>query len=60
MIDPKTLMPGDINRKVVYRPRNRQEREDGRITSWNERFIFVDYTNAGRGQATSPEDLEFL
>ena len=35
--------------------------EDGIITSWNDKYIFVDYgKNCGRGTATSPEDLEFV
>jgi hypothetical protein len=42
---------------VVYHSHN--EKQDGRITSWNDRFIFVDFDNTGRGQACSPKDLEF-
>ena len=34
--------------------------QEGRITSWNEKFIFVDYDNTGRGQATRLEDLKFV
>ena len=35
--------------------------EHGRITSWNDVNIFVDYgNNCGRGVATSPEDIEFV
>ena len=46
----------DIGRKVIYKPKN----EEGRITSFNDRFVFVDYSNSGRGQATKREDLKFL
>lgn len=60
MIDPTTLTERDVNRLVVYRPRHGGASEQGRITSWNDSFVFVDYTNVGRGVATSPEDLEFL
>ncbi len=42
--------------------------EDGKIKSWNDRFVFVVYKCAGNwslyenytGQATKPEDLEFI
>lgn len=63
MIDISKLTPKHVNRLVVYRSRYRlgsEKAEQGRITSWNDRFIFVDYSNVGRGQATSPEDLEFV
>ncbi len=57
----------DVGRWVEYVP-NHGGTEQGRIKSWNEKFIFVvykcnnqwdrfqDYT----GQATSPEDLRFI
>lgn len=31
----------------------------GIITSYNKRYIFVDYYGTGAGQATNPENLEF-
>jgi len=49
----------DINRKVIYQPQS-DHNEEGRITSWNDSFIFVDYSNSGRGIATRPEDLNFI
>jgi hypothetical protein len=32
-------------------------RELGKITSWNESYVFVDYDGSGRGKATRIEDL---
>ena len=32
-------------------------REVGKVTSWNESYVFVDYSNSGRGNATMIEDL---
>lgn len=59
MIDISRLTDKDVNRLVVYM-KFRDKIEQGRITSWNDQFIFVDYTNVGRGVATKPEDLHFL
>ena len=51
----------DINRKVIYQPQHSNGKiEEGRITSWNDTYIFVDYSNSGRGIATRPEDLSFI
>lgn len=60
MINPSELKPEHLNRLVVYRSHEGARPEQGRITSWNDRFIFVDYDNTGRGQATPPEKLEFV
>lgn len=60
MINLSELKPDHVNRLVVYRSHEGARPEQGRITSWNERFIFVDYDNTGRGQATPPEKLEFV
>tara|TARA_R110000868_G_C10972986_1_gene771095 strand:+ start:3079 stop:3255 length:177 start_codon:yes stop_codon:yes gene_type:complete len=51
------LKESDINRKVIYR--DRFKAEYGRITSYNSKFVFVDYSNSGRGIATDPEQLAF-
>ena len=45
----------DIGRIVIYR-----QKEQGRITSFNDKYVFVDYTNTGRGVATSRQDLEWI
>lgn len=60
MIDVKKLTPSDINRKVVYSAYEGAKLEEGRITSFNNKFVFVDYQNVGRGQATPPDKLEFV
>lgn len=60
MIHISKLTPEDKYRLVVYRPRHGGPPEKGRITSWNDQVIFVDYTNVGRGNATPPECLEFV
>jgi|SaaInlStandDraft_3_1057020.scaffolds.fasta_scaffold677915_1 hypothetical protein len=58
MIDIKTLNEKDIGRQVVYSTYN--EKEEGHITSFNDKFIFVDYgSSCGRGIATDPQDLDF-
>ncbi len=59
MIDIKSLKESDTNRKVIYKKPNGKS-EEGRITSWNDRFIFVDYYNNGMGAATNPKNLEFI
>jgi len=60
MIDIKKLLPSDIKRKVVYQAHEGAKLEEGIITSFNDKFIFVDYQNVGRGQATPPDKLEFV
>ena len=57
MIKIKELKKEDVGRMVIYQ--SFDERQEGRITSWNDRFIFVDFDNTGRGQAVRPFDLEF-
>jgi len=59
MIDIKTLKENDVDRLVIYK-NSRGKLQEGRITSWNDKFIFVDFYNNGMGAATNPKDLEFL
>ena len=60
MINIKELKKEDIKRAVIYK-NGVGEIEQGYITSWNNRFIFIDYGNScGRGIATDPYDLEFM
>ncbi len=56
MIKIEELKPEDVGRMVVYQ--SFDKKEDGRITSWNDKYIFVDFDNTGRGQACRPSDLE--
>ena len=59
MIKIEKLKEEHKNRNVIYTD-GTGSIEEGHITSWNDRFIFVDYGhNCGRGIATDPRDLEF-
>jgi len=59
MIVLANLEDKDKNRQVTYVD-GTGEKEYGHITSWNDKFIFVDYGNScGRGIATDPNDLFF-
>jgi hypothetical protein len=62
VIDLATLTPADRNRAVVYRDGFGYEQR-GRLTSWNERVLFVRYYTLGvlgyTAQATNPQDLEW-
>ncbi len=54
MIEIGSLREADKGRKVVYRGD-----EDGEITSWNDRYIFVRFRGPN-GAACKPEDIEFI
>jgi Fe2+ or Zn2+ uptake regulation protein len=49
----------DIGRKVVYRPLHGVQ-EEGVITSFNGRFVFVRYGNEHTPKATSPDHLSYI
>jgi hypothetical protein len=56
-VDLSELTPASIGAGVIYKPEN----EQGHITSFNQRFVFVAFPHTmGRGQAVRPEDLEFI
>jgi len=59
MIAIASLSESDKGRSVVYTPRV-GPREDGVITSWNDRFVFVHYRSGDTAKATDPRDLDFL
>jgi hypothetical protein len=61
MIDITQLKEEDKGRAVTYRSTVVIGKlEYGTITSWNDKYIFVDYYQAGgRGTATSPEHLDW-
>lgn len=59
-IDITILNETHKDRKVVYTAHEGAKIQEGRITSWNDTWIFVDYDNTGRGQATPPSKLEFV
>jgi len=54
MIHPTTK---DLGRRVVFTPSSPKER--GKITSFNEDFVFVRYDGDTHSKATRYEDLEW-
>jgi hypothetical protein len=59
MIDLKSLTDSDRGRAVVFTPRVGPH-EDGVITSWNDKYIFVRYDGDKTSKATNPSNLDFL
>ena len=59
MISIAKLKPSDVGRGVVYVPPH-DARQDGVVSSWNERWIFVRYRGQESAQATDPADLQWL
>lgn len=63
----ESLTDADVGRWVLYAPRF-SYRENGRVKSWNEKFIFVVYGNAAMARnwqdytaaATLPLDLDWV
>lgn len=52
-----------IDRKVVYTPFKGCDpklKEEGIITSKNDKFVFVRYGSDVNSKATDPEDLEYM
>ena len=57
----RTLQPGDVGRRVAYRPLHDQRHaEEGFITAWNGSFVFVRYGSDEGSRATHPLNLEWL
>ena len=69
MIDIKKLKKSDIGREVKYVSRGGDKIEFGNITSWNDTYIFVRYTQQIKPEkrfftgitsaSTYPQDLSF-
>jgi hypothetical protein len=67
-IEDENVHNGSVGRAVRYVPmhaegdRTHKDCEDGIITTYNNKFVFVRYgtTLATHGQATHPEDLVWL
>lgn len=66
MINLVDLKDSDIGRLVTYRSWGGDKVQRGKISSWNDEFIFVNYINYPKiapefynptAAATSPEDL---
>ena len=61
MIRLSDLTPEHVGRAVVYRDTSGVIRnEDGVITSWNDRWVFVRFGVHDVSKATDPRDLTFL
>jgi len=58
MVKIQNLKPEDIGRNITYVD-GTGEKEFGHITSWNSKYVFVDYGPqcCGRGIATDPNNL---
>ena len=56
MIEPKQT---DIGRKVIYRVYPNAKVEEGVITSFNERYVFVRFGTEERSAVTTREQLEW-
>ncbi len=60
-IEISKLTSSHIGRTVIYTPRHWGGRlEEGVITNFNDRYIFVRYGKESDSKATSPDDLELL
>ena len=56
-IDPARLTQNDIGRNVLYH-REYSTPEVGRLSSWNEHYVFVQFKGPN-GEACDPEDVSF-
>jgi hypothetical protein len=56
MIEPKQT---DVGRKVTYRVDPNAKVEEGVITSFNERYVFVRFGREERSAVTTREQLEW-
>lgn len=60
MIEIKNLKEEDKGRVVRYKSTLTEiQHQFGKITSWNDTYIFVDYNGMERGTATGPNRLDF-
>jgi hypothetical protein len=57
MIEIPKLQPHDVGRKVVYH-REHCRREEGELSSWNQKYIFVRFKGP-TGEACEPADVSF-
>jgi hypothetical protein len=57
MIDPARLSEDDVGRLVIYH-REHCNREEGKLSSWNDKFVFVRFKGPG-GEACEPSDVSF-
>ena len=62
MLNDKKVNKKDlrIGLEVIYFPergKGNSKKEPGKVTTWNDTFVFVDYDGTGHGKATKIEDL---
>lgn len=53
----------EIDRKVVYKPFpncSSDQIEEGVVTSYNDKYVFVRYGNDVNSKATDPKGIEFI
>ena len=58
MIEIKNLKEKDVGRNIVYH-RDFCEVEHGKLSSWNEKYIFVRFKGP-TGEACEEQDISFL
>jgi hypothetical protein len=59
LIDPKDLTGESVGALVRYTPAH-GDPETGYISGWNEDWVFVKYGGSTTGQATRPDQLEWV
>jgi len=57
MINISTLAEEDVGRNVIYH-REFCEKEVGKLSSWNHKFVFVRFKGP-TGESCEPEDVSF-
>lgn len=58
MIRIEKLNGKDIGRRVLYH-RQFCTPEEGKLTSWNQKFVFVQFKGCN-GEACDPQDVSFI
>jgi len=58
-IDITKLTDADIGRFVIYRAAPNYAPEEGPITSFNHKYVFVRYGHGSTSAATDPKDLDW-
>jgi hypothetical protein len=59
MIHIELLKESDKGKSVVYAPFDFSRPDRGIITGWDEKYIFVRFTNVDKPYPVNPEDLTF-
>lgn len=59
MIDLSQLTQEDIGRKAVYRDSFTKAPEEGILSSWNDKYVFIRFKGPN-GEACDPSDVELL